>query len=58
MENKKENSRQLIFLEPVNSNSGVEDLLNKLVLKLEALVFNITKKEEDKKDEDSMGRID
>ena len=52
MENKKENSRQLIFLEPVNSNSDVEDLLNKLVLKLEALGFNITNKEEDKKDED------
>ena len=52
MEIKKENSRQLMFLEPVNSNSDVEELLNKLVLKLEALGFNITNKEEDKKDED------
>ena len=52
MENKKENARQLIFLEPVSSNSDVEDLLNKLVLKLEALGFNITNKEQDKKDED------
>ena len=41
-----------MFLEPVNRNSDVEELLNKLVLKLEALGFNITNKEEDKKDED------
>ena len=51
MKNKKENSRQLMFLEPVNRNSDVEELLHKLVLKLEAMGFNITKKEEDKKDE-------
>ena len=51
MDKKKENSRQLMFLEPVNSDSDVEELLHKLALKLEAMGFNITKKEEDKKDE-------
>ena len=51
MENKNENSRHLMFLEPVNSNSDVEELLNKLVFQLEALGINVTNKEEDNKDE-------
>ena len=52
MDKKKENSRQLMFLDPVNSDSDEEELFHKLVLKLEALGFDITNKEEDKKDED------
>ena len=49
MDKKKENSRQLMFLEPVNSDSDVEELLHKLVIKLEALGFNITNNEKNKK---------
>ena len=51
MENKKNTSKGLMFLEPVNENSDVENLLERLILKLEALGVNVIDKEEDKKDE-------
>ncbi len=51
MENEKNTSKRLMFLEPVNENSDVENLLERLILKLEALGVNVIDKEEDKKDE-------
>ena len=51
MENEKNTSKRLMFLEPVNENSDVENLLKRLILKLEALGVNVIDKEEDKKDE-------
>ena len=51
MENEKNTSKRLMFLEPVNENSDIEELLERLILKLEALGVNVIDKEEDKKDE-------
>ena len=51
MGNEKNTSKRLMFLEPVNENSDVENLLERLILKLEALGVNVIDKEEDKKDE-------
>ena len=51
MENEKNTSKRLMFLEPVNENSDVENLLERLILKLEALGVNVIDKEEENKDE-------
>ena len=51
MENEKNTSKRLLFLEPVDENSDEEELLERLILKLEALGVNVIDKEEDKKDE-------
>ena len=51
MENEKNTLKRLLFLEPVNENSDVENLLERLILKLEALGVNVIHKEEEKKDE-------
>ena len=40
-----------MFVELVNKNSDVEELLERLILKLEALGFNVIDKEEESKDE-------
>jgi hypothetical protein len=46
MENEKNTSKRLMFLEPVNENSDVENLLERLILKLETLGINVTDEEE------------
>ena len=40
-----------MFVEPVNKNSDVEELLERLILKLEALGVNVIDKGEENKDE-------
>ena len=44
-------SKQLMFVEPVNKNSDVDELLERLIRKLEALGVHINDKEEEDKDE-------
>ena len=51
MGNKNFSSKRLMFVEPVNKNSDVEELLERLILKLEALGVNVIDKEEENKDE-------
>ena len=51
MENEKDTSKQLLFLEPVNTDSNEDELLKRLVIKLEALGFNITNRQEEQSDE-------
>ena len=51
MENEKDTSRQLIFLEPVNEDTDVDQLLERLVMKLERFGFNIIGKDKETKDE-------
>ena len=51
MENEKDTSRQLMFLEPVNADTDVDHLFERLVLKLESFGFNIIGKDEETKDE-------
>ena len=51
MENEKDTSKQLLFLEPVNKDTDTEELVERLILKLEGFGFNIIGKEEEKKDE-------
>ena len=51
MRNKNFTSKQLMFVEPVNRNSDVEELLERLILRLEALGVNLINKEEENKDE-------
>ena len=50
MSNKHFSSKLLMFVEPVNKNSNVEELLERLILKLEALGVNVIDKEEENKD--------
>ena len=52
MRNKNFTSKQLMFVEPVNKNSDAEELLERLILKLEALGVKVIDKEEENKDED------
>ena len=40
-----------MFLEPVDENSDEEELLERLILKLEALGINVINKENEEKDE-------
>ena len=49
MENEKNSSRKLMFLEPVNKDTDTERLLERLVLKLEGFGFNIVGRDEEKK---------
>ena len=51
MKNEK-NSKQLLFLEAVNKNTDEEQLIEKLIRKLEKLGFNIIDKEKEINDED------
>ena len=51
MGNKNFSLKRLMFVEPVNKNSDVEELLERLILKLEALGVNVIDKEEENKDE-------
>ena len=52
MRNKNFTSKRLMFVEPVNKNSDVEELLERLILKLETMGVNVIDKEEENKDED------
>ena len=51
MRNKNFTSKRLMFVEPVNKNSDVEELLERLILKLETMGVNVIDKEEENKDE-------
>ena len=51
MKHKNNGSRQLMFLEPINKNSDEDQLIERLIVRLEALGFNIIGKEEEDKDE-------
>ena len=51
MGNKNFTSKRLMFVEPVNKNSDVEELLERLIIKLEALGVNVIDKKEENKDE-------
>ena len=51
LENKKETSRRLIFLEPVNNYTDTEELVERLISKLESFGFNIVGKDKETKDE-------
>ncbi len=51
MENEKDTSKQLLFLEPVNKDTIEEELLERLIVKLEALGFNIIGREEEQRNE-------
>ena len=51
MENEKDTSKQLLFLEPVNKDSNEDELLEKLIVKLESLGFNIIGRQEAQRDE-------
>ncbi len=51
MGNKNFTSKRLMFVEPVNKNSDVEELLERLILKLETMGVNVIDKEEENKDE-------
>ena len=51
MKNKK-SSKELLFLEAVNKNTDEEQLIEKLIRKLETLGFNIIDKEKEINDED------
>ena len=47
MENEKNTSKRLLFLEPVDENSDEEELLKRLILKLETLGINVIDEEEE-----------
>ena len=51
MENKKDTSKQLLFLEPVNKDSNEEEVLERLIIRLETLGFNIIGRQEEQRDE-------
>lgn len=51
MENEKDTSKQLLFLEPVNKYTNEEDLLERLIVKLESLGFNIIGRRDEQRDE-------
>ena len=51
MRNKNFTSKRIKFVEPVNKNSDVEELLERLILKLETMGVNVIDKEEENKDE-------
>ena len=51
MRNKNFTSKRLMFVEPVNKNSDGEELLERLILRLEALGVNVINQEEENKDE-------
>ena len=41
MENEKDTPRQLLFLEPVNKDSSEEELVKRLIIRIDSLGFNI-----------------
>ena len=51
MDNEKDSSKKLLFLEPVNNESDEEELLRRLIARLEALGFNIINRQEEQSDE-------
>ena len=51
MENEKETSKHLLFLEPVNIDTDEEELLERLIARLHSLGFNIIGREEEQRDE-------
>ena len=52
MDNEKDTSKQLLFLEPVNKDSNEEQVLERLIIRLETLGFNIIGRQEEQRDED------
>ena len=51
MENEKDTSKQLLFLEPVNKNNDEDELIERLIIRLESLGFNIIGRQEEQRDE-------
>ena len=51
MVNEKDTSKQILFLEPVNKDSNEEELLQRLVVRLESLGFNIIGRQKEQTDE-------
>ena len=51
MENEKDTPRQLLFLEPVNKDSSEEELVKRLIIRLESLGFNIIGRQKEQRDE-------
>ena len=51
MENEKDTSKQLLFLEPVNKDNNEDELLERLIIRLESLGFNIIGRQEEQRDE-------
>ena len=49
MKNEKDTSKQLLFLEPVNKDSNEDELLRRLVVRLESLGFNIIGRQKEQK---------
>ena len=47
MENRKDTSKQLMFLEPVNKDGNEEELLERLIARLESLGFNVVGRPEE-----------
>ena len=51
MENEKDTSKQLLFLESVNKDSNEDELLRRLVVRLESLGFKIIGRQKERRDE-------
>ena len=51
MENEKDTSKQLLFLELVNKDSNEEEALKRLIIRLESVGFNIIGRQEEQRDE-------
>ncbi len=51
MENEKDTSKQLLFLEPVNKDNNEDELIERLVIRLESLNFKIISRQEELRDE-------
>ena len=51
MTDRKDSSKHLMFLEPVSKDTDTEELVERLVLKLESLSFKIIGKDKETKDE-------
>ena len=52
MENEKDTSKQLLFLEPVNKDTNEDELIERLIIRLESLGFNIIGRQKEQRDED------
>ena len=51
MENEKDTSKQLLFLEPVNKDTNEDELIEKLMIRLGSLGLNIIGRQEEQRDE-------
>ena len=51
MEKKQDDARKLMFLEPVSKDTDIEQLVERLITKLESLGFNIIGKDKEQGDE-------